>query len=70
MHVGLDPIYDDVQPDVLQRGSAVMTCQRSKSQEVRAARKGRDVISLCCMKNDVVNIVPDADAMKDIWRFS
>ena len=25
--VGLDPINDDVQPDVLQRGRAVMACQ-------------------------------------------
>ena len=28
--VGLDPINDGVQPDVLQRGRAVMACQRSK----------------------------------------
>ena len=35
--VGLDPINDGVQPDVLQRGRAVMACQRSKSQDVRAA---------------------------------
>ena len=35
--VGLDQINDGVQPDVLQRGRAVMSCQRSKSQDVRAA---------------------------------
>ena len=35
--VVLEPINDDVQPDVLQRGRAVMACQRSKSQDVRAA---------------------------------
>ena len=35
--VGLDPINDGVQPDVLQRGRAVMSCQISKSQYVRAA---------------------------------
>ena len=32
------------------------------------ARDGRDVISAYCMKNDVVNVVSDADSMKDIWR--
>ena len=35
--VGLDPINDGVQHDVLQPGRAVMACQRSKSQDVRAA---------------------------------
>ena len=32
------------------------------------ARKGRDVISVCCMKNDVGNVVSDADGITDIWR--
>ena len=32
------------------------------------ARKGRDVISVCCMKNNVRNVVSDADGMKTIWR--
>ena len=31
------------------------------------AREGRDVISVCCMKNDVGNVVSDANDMKDIW---
>ena len=31
-------------------------------------REGRDVISMCCMKNDVGNVVFDADGMKNIWR--
>ena len=35
--VGLDPINEGVQPDVLQRGWADMACQRSKSQDVRVA---------------------------------
>ena len=35
--VGLDPINEGVQPDVLQRGRAGMACQRSKSQDVRIA---------------------------------
>ena len=32
------------------------------------AREGIYVISVCCMKNDVGNIMSDADGMKDIWR--
>ena len=32
------------------------------------AREGRDVTSVCCMKNDVGNVVSDADGMKIIWR--
>ena len=28
----------------------------------------RDVISVCCMKNDAGNVVFDADGMKNIWR--
>ena len=35
--VGLDPINEGVQPDVLQRGRAGMAHQRSKSQYVRTA---------------------------------
>ena len=31
-------------------------------------REGRDVISVCCMKNDAGNVVSDADDMKNIWR--
>ena len=32
------------------------------------AREGRDVISVYCINNTVVNIMPDADGIKDIWR--
>ena len=36
------------------------------------AREGSDVISVCCMKNDVGNVVSGADGMKiyggSIWR--
>ena len=32
------------------------------------AMEGRDVISVCCMKNDAGNGVSDADGMKNIWR--
>ena len=35
--IGLDPIYECVQPDVLQRGRAGMERQRKKSQDVRTA---------------------------------
>ena len=28
------------------------------------AREGRDIISVCCMKNDAGNVVSDADGMK------
>ena len=33
----------------------------------RIAREGRDGISVCCMENDVGNVVSDADGMKNIW---
>ena len=36
---------------------------------IQMAREGRDVISVCCMKNDAENIVSYADGMKDIWRW-
>ena len=32
-------------------------------------REGRDVISVCCMKNDVENVVSDDDGMKNIRSF-
>ena len=32
------------------------------------AREGRDVTSVCCMKNYVGNVVSDADGTKNIWR--
>ena len=62
--------------------TAVMTSQESKLQEFTAesgrkncfrsagqmGREGRDVISLCCMKNDAGNVVSDADGMKNVWR--
>ena len=31
-------------------------------------RERRDVISVCCMKNDAGNVVSDADGMNNIWR--
>ena len=49
----LDPINDDVQPDVLQRGLAVMACRRSKSQGVRATTW--NVSSIVCQSGEVVD---------------
>ena len=51
--VGLDPINDGMQPDVLQRGRAVMACRRSKSHEVRAATW--NVSSMVCRSGEVVD---------------
>ena len=65
--------------------TAVLAAQESKLQEFdlqsefgkkncfriarQMDRKGRDVISVCCMKNDVGNVVSDdAYGMKKIWR--
>ena len=49
----------------LQSESGRKNCFRIAKQ---MAREGRDVISVCCMKNDAGNIVSDADGMKNIWR--
>ena len=49
----------------LQSESGRKNCFRIARQ---MAREGRDVISVCCMKNDAGNVVSDADGMKNIWR--
>ena len=49
----------------LQSESGRKNCFRIARQ---MAREGRDVISVCCLKNDVWNVVSDADGMKNIWR--
>ena len=49
----------------LQSESSRKNCFRIVRQ---MAREGRHVISVYCMKNDVGNVVPDADRMKNIWR--
>ena len=49
----------------LQSESGRNNCFRIARQ---MARKGRDVISVCCMTNDAGNVVSDADSMKNIWR--
>ena len=48
--------------DDLQSESGRKNCFRIAKQ---MAREGRDVISMCCMKNDAGNVV---DGMKNIWR--
>ena len=47
----------------LQSESVRKNCFRIARQ---MAKEGRDVISVCCMKNDAGNVV--SDAMKNIWR--
>ena len=49
----------------LQSESGRKNCFRIARQ---MAREGRHVISMCCIKNDVRNVVSDADGMKNIWR--
>ena len=49
----------------LQSESGRKNCFRFARQ---MAREGRDVTSVFCMKNDVRNVVSDADGMKNIWR--
>ena len=49
----------------LQSESGRKNCFRIAKQ---MAREGRDVISVCCMKNDAGNVMSDADSMKNIWR--
>ena len=51
----------------LQSESGRKNCFRIARQ---MAGERKDVGSVCCMKNDVGNIVSDADGMKDIWRSS
>ena len=49
----------------LQSESVRKNCFRIARQ---MARETRDVISVCCMKNDAGNVVSNADGMKNIWR--
>ena len=53
--VGLDPINEGVQEDVLQGGRDGMACQRSKSQYVRAATW--NVCSMICRTGEVVDVL-------------
>ena len=49
--------------DDLQSGSGKNNCFRIARQ---MAREGRDVISVCCMKNDAGSVVSDTDCMQNI----
>ena len=49
----------------LQSKSDRKNCFRITSQ---MAREGRDVFSVCCINNDVGNVVSDDDGIKNIWR--
>ena len=51
----------------LQSKSGRRNCFRIARQK---DREGRGNINVCCMKNEVGNVVSDADGMKDIWRSS
>ena len=56
----------------LQEFTADLQSESGRKNYFRIARlmtrNGRDVISMCCMKNDAGNVVSDTDGMKDIWR--
>ena len=49
----------------LQSESGRKNCFRIAKQ---MAMEGRDVISVCCMKNDAGNVVSNADGMKNIGK--
>ena len=56
----LQEFTDDLQSDSGRKNSFMIARQM--------AREGRYVISVCCMKNDVGNVVSHAKCMKDIWK--
>ena len=60
----------EAQESKLQEFTADLQSESGRKNFFRIAREGRDVISVCCMKNEVGNVVSDADGMKDIWRSS
>ena len=41
---------------------------QSESGRKTCSRIARDGIGVCCMKNDVGNVVSDADGVRNIWR--
>ena len=63
---------DDSPRVQVQEFTADLQSESGRKNCFRIARQmpweGRDVISVCCMKNDVGNVVSDADGMKNIWR--
>ena len=67
--VGLDPINEGVQPDVLQRGRSGMARQRSKSQDVRVA--SWNVSSMVGRSSEVVDALQrrkiDLCCAQEMW---
>ena len=68
-------VYTDVvtaQESKLQEFTADLQSESDRKNCFRIAkqmaREGRDVISMCCMKNDAGNVVSDADGMENIWK--
>ena len=61
-----------VQESKLQEFTADLWSESGKKKCFRIARQmareRKYVISVCCLKNDVGNVVFDADGMKNIWR--
>ena len=51
-----------------QEFTADLQSESGRKNYFRIAREGRDVISVCCMKNDVGNVVSDDEGMNNIWR--
>ena len=62
----------EAQESKLQEFTAALQSESVRKNCFRMARhmatEGRDVISVCCMKNDAENVVSDADGIKNIRR--
>ena len=54
------------QESKLKEFTAVLPSESGRKNCFRIAREGRDINSVCCMKNDVGNVVSDGDGMKNI----
>ena len=71
LYVAKKEVYT-AQESKLQEFTADLQSESGRKNDFRIARQmareGRDVISVCCMKNDAGNVVSDADGMKNIWR--
>ena len=75
LHVAKKEVYTDVmaaQASKLQEVTADLQSESARKNCCRItrqmAREGGHVINVCCIKNDVGNVVFDADGMKNIWR--
>ena len=76
-NIGLPPLarvmgvgrqHNTTQESKLQEFTADLQSESGRNNCFRMAREGRDVISICGMKDDARNIVSDADDMKNKWR--